>query len=96
MEKGIVHDQEVINVKLAGVGNGMQMTVSGKGSCSPVCGVNGDLLVVFEEEEHGDLIRDGNYLFIIFILSFPDAALGAAIEAPTVESKVKINIDRVI
>ncbi len=92
--EGIVYEQEVITVKIpAGVGNGMQMSVSGKGSAPRRGGVNGDLLVVIEEEEHIDLIRDGNDLIYNLYLSFPDAALGAAIEVPTIEGKVKIKID---
>jgi molecular chaperone DnaJ len=92
--EGIIKDQEVISFKIpAGVGNGMQMTVSGKGNAARRGGVNGDLLVLIEEEDHEELIRDGNDLIYNLYLSFPDAALGATIEVPTVEGKVKIKIE---
>ena len=92
--EGMIKDQEVITVKIpAGVGNGMQMSVTGKGNAARRGGVNGDLLVQIEEEEHLELIRDGNDLIFNLYLSFPDAALGATIEVPTVEGKVKIKVE---
>ena len=93
--EGIVKDQEVISVKIpAGVGNGMQMTVSGKGNAARRGGVNGDLLVLIEEEDHGELIRDGNDLIFNLYLSIPEAALGSTVEIPTVDGKVKIKIEQ--
>lgn len=92
--EGIIKDQEVVTVKIpAGVANGMQMSVSGKGNAARRGGVNGDLLILIEEEEHLDLQRDGNDLIYNLYLSFPDAALGSTIEVPTVEGKVKIKIE---
>ncbi len=92
--EGIIQDQEVISVKIpGGVANGMQMSVSGKGNAPRRGGVNGDLLVLIEEEEHQDLLRDGNDLIYNLYLSFPDAALGSTVEVPTVEGKVKIKIE---
>lgn len=92
--EGIVKGDEVITVKIpAGVGNGMQMTVSGKGNAARRGGVNGDLLILIEEEDHGELVRDGNDLIYGLYLSFPDAALGSTVEIPTVDGKVKIKIE---
>jgi molecular chaperone DnaJ len=92
--EGIISDQEVITIKIpAGVANGMQMSVSGKGNAARRGGVNGDLLVLIEEEEHNELIRDDNDLIYNLYLSFPDAALGSTVEVPTVEGKVKIKIE---
>jgi molecular chaperone DnaJ len=92
--EGIVKGEEVINVKIpAGVGNGMQMTVNGKGNAARRGGVNGDLLILIEEEDHGELVRDGNDLIYGLYLSFPDAVLGSTVEIPTVDGKVKIKID---
>lgn len=92
--EGIVKGEEVITVKIpAGVGNGMQMTVSGKGNAARRGGVNGDLLILIEEEDHGELVRDGNDLIYGLYLSFPDAALGSTVEIPTVDGKVKIKIE---
>jgi molecular chaperone DnaJ len=92
--EGIVSDQEVITIKIpAGVANGMQMSVNGKGNAARRGGVNGDLLVLIEEEEHHELIRDENDLIYNLYLSFPDAALGSTVEVPTVDGKVKIKIE---
>ncbi len=92
--EGVVRDAEVITLKIpAGVAEGMQMSVSGKGNAARRGGVNGDLLVLIEEEKHPDLIRDGNDLIYNLYISFPDAALGAPVEIPTVEGKVKIKIE---
>lgn len=92
--EGIVRDEEVLNVKIpAGVAEGMQLSVSGKGNAARRGGVNGDLLVYIEEEEHPELIRDGSDLVYNLLLSFPEAALGVPIEIPTVDSKVKIKIE---
>lgn len=93
--EGIVKQDEVISINIpAGVAEGMQMSVSGKGNAARRGGVNGDLLVIISEEAHPELIRDGNDLFYNLNISFPDAALGAAVEVPTIEGKVKIKIDQ--
>jgi molecular chaperone DnaJ len=92
--EGIVKRDEVIKINIpAGVGKGMQMTVNGKGNAPRRGGVNGDLLVVIDEEEHPDLIREGNDLIYNLFISIPDAILGAQVEIPTVENQVKIKIE---
>lgn len=92
--EGIVQKEEVIKINIpAGVGKGMQMTVSGKGNAPRRGGVNGDLLVVIDEEEHPDLIREGNDLIYNLFISIPDAVLGTNVEIPTVDNNVKIKIE---
>ncbi len=92
--EGVMRDDEVISIKIpAGVAEGMQMSVSGRGNAARRGGVNGDLLVLIEEERNPDLIRDGNDLIYNLYLSFPEATLGAPVEIPTVDGKVKIKID---
>jgi molecular chaperone DnaJ len=92
--EGILQKEEVIKINIpAGVGKGMQMTVSGKGNAPRRGGVNGDLLVVIDEEEHPELIREGNDLIYNLFVSIPDAVLGTYVEVPTVENNVKIKID---
>ncbi|MDY0200916.1 MAG: molecular chaperone DnaJ [Tenuifilaceae bacterium] len=92
--EGVVRDAEVITIKIpAGVAEGMQMSVSGKGNAARRGGINGDLLVLIEEEKDPNLTRDGNDLIYSLYLSFPDASLGAAVEIPTVDGKVKIKIE---
>lgn len=91
---GVTRAEEVISINIpAGVGEGMQLSVGGKGNAAPRGGINGDLLVVIEEEEHLELKRDGSNLFYDAYVSFVDAALGTSIEIPTVDAKVKIKID---
>jgi molecular chaperone DnaJ len=92
--EGIVQKEEIIKINIpAGVGKGMQMTVGGKGNSPRRGGVNGDLLVVIDEEEHPDLIREGNDLIFNLFISIPDAVLGTHVEVPTVDNNVKIRIE---
>ena len=92
--EGIVQKEEIIKINIpAGVGKGMQMNVGGKGNAPRRGGVNGDLLVVIDEEEHPDLIREGNDLIYNLFISIPDAVLGTHVEVPTVDANVKIKIE---
>lgn len=92
--EGVVRDSEVITINIpAGVAEGMQLSVSGKGNAARRGGVPGDLLVIIEEEKHPELIRDGNDLIYNLNVSIPDAILGAPIEIPTIDGKVKIKIE---
>jgi molecular chaperone DnaJ len=92
--EGIVKETEVVTLNIpAGVAEGMQMSVTGKGNAARRGGINGDLLVVIEEEAHPELMRDGNDLLYYLYLSFPEAALGMTAEVPTVEGKVKIKVE---
>ena len=92
--EGIVKDTEVVKLNIpAGVAEGMQMSVTGKGNAARRGGINGDLLVLIEEEKHPDLVRDGNDLILYLYLSFPDAALGVPVEIPTIDGKVKIKVE---
>ena len=91
--EGIVREDEVITINIpAGVAEGMQLSVSGKGNAARRGGVNGDLLVLVEEEAHPELIRDENDLIYNLLLTVPMATLGGSVEVPTVEGKVKVTI----
>src|ERR1035437_3023241 len=91
--EGVVREDEVITINIpAGVMEGMQLSVSGKGNAASRGGVNGDLLVLVEEEAHPELIRDENDLIYNLLLTVPMATLGGSIEVPTVEGKVKVTI----
>lgn len=91
---GIVKDSEVITINIpAGVGEGMQMSMSGKGNAAARGGIPGDLIILIEEIKHEHLIRDGNNLLYDHYISFPEAALGTTIEVPTLEGKARIKID---
>lgn len=92
--EGIVYGEDVVSVQIpAGVAEGMQLSMSGKGNAGKHNGVPGDLLILVEEEQHPDLIRDENDLIYNLLLSFPTAALGGAVEIPTIDNKVKVKIE---
>ncbi len=92
--EGVVRDEEVISIRIpAGVGEGMQLNVAGKGNAGRRGGVNGDLFVVIQEEEHQELVRDGNNLIYNLFVTFPEITLGTTKEIPTVDSRVKVKID---
>ncbi|HNQ13293.1 MAG TPA: molecular chaperone DnaJ [Bacteroidia bacterium] len=91
---GIAFGEEAISIQIpAGVGDGMQLNVSGKGNAAERGGINGDLIVVIEEETHKDLTREGNNLLFELYLNFADAVLGTSVEIPTVDGKAKIKIE---
>ncbi len=92
--EGITYGEEVVSVNIPkGVAEGMQLSMSGKGNAGKHNGVPGDLLILVEEEPHPELIRDDNDLIYNLLLSIPTAALGGAIEIPTIDSKVKVKIE---
>ena len=91
---GVQRGEETISIKIpAGVGEGMQLTMSGKGNSAERGGIPGDLLIVIEEEKHPFLQRDGNNLLFDLYVNFIDAVLGSSIEIPTLDGKAKIKID---
>lgn len=91
---GVVRGEEVISVNIpAGVAEGMQLSMNGKGNAGPRGGVPGDLLILIEEQEHAELKRDGHNLIYHAFISFPDAALGTQVEIPTIDGKVKIKVE---
>lgn len=92
--EGIVREDEVISIRIpAGVAEGMQLSMSGKGNAARRGGVNGDLLILVEEEKHPELIRDENDLIYNLLLSFPQAAMGSTVDIPTVDGKAKVKIE---
>ncbi len=92
--QGLKRQEEVIEIDIpAGVEEGMQLSVRGKGNAGPFNGVSGDLIVVIEEIDHEELKRDGENLHYNAFVNFVDAVLGASIEVPTISGKVKIKVD---
>lgn len=92
--QGLKRQEEVIEIEIpAGVEEGMQLSVTGKGNAGPFNGVPGDLIVLIEETEHPDLKRDGENLHYEAFVNFVDAVIGESIEIPTVSGKVKIKVD---
>ncbi len=91
--EGRVMGEETIEVEIpAGVEEGMQLSLSGKGNAGVRGGTPGDLLIVIEELPHEQLERDGMNVIYELYLNFADAALGTSVEVPTLEGKVRIKI----
>ncbi len=92
--QGMLVKEETVSIKIpAGVVDGMQLKVTGKGNEAPGNGVSGDLLVAIEEETHATLQREGDNLHYDLYVSLPDAVLGTSKEIDTVTGKVRIKID---
>ncbi len=90
---GMKREEDVISVKIpAGVTDGMQLSMSGKGN-EVAGGIPGDLLIVIEEHVDDTLKRDGNNVVYDLHVSFIDAVLGASLEVPTINGRVKIKIE---
>ena len=91
---GLVRQRETIKVKIpAGVEAGMQMTVQGEGHAAKNNGINGDLLVVIEEQEHPDFRREGSNLLYTKVISVVDAMLGCEVDIPCLDGKQKIKVE---
>jgi molecular chaperone DnaJ len=90
---GIVRQEEVVEITIpAGVSDGMNLQLKGKGNAAKKGGVNGDLIVVIEEIKDPELIRDGNDLIYNLMLDIPTAALGGSVEIPTVSGRARVKI----
>ena len=91
---GMVRKEETIKIKIpAGVEEGNYMTMGGQGNQN-LSGVSGDLVVVFEEEDHQYFVRDGENVILELHISFPVAVLGGKIEIPTLDGKVGLKIPK--
>ena len=92
--QGLKVTEETVSIKIpAGVVDGMQLKVSGKGNEAPGNGISGDLIVVIEEEVHDKLQREGDNLHYDLYVSYPDAVLGTSKEIDTVTGKVRIKVE---
>ena len=91
---GIVKSDEILTINIpAGVQDGMQLAMQGKGNAGPRGGIAGDLIVLIEELEHDTFERQDANLYYNAFITYADAALGASVEIPTLNGKVKIKID---
>ena len=90
---GRIYDEELIEIDIpAGVSEGMQLSMSGKGNVGPKGGPAGDLLISIEEIHHEHFSRDGQNIMHELYVNFADAALGTSIEVPTLDGKERIKI----
>ncbi len=91
--EGRVYNEEMVSIDIpAGVQEGMQLSLSGKGNAGERGGAPGDLIILVEEEAHKDLHRDGLNVAYELHVSFPDAAFGTNVEVPTIDGRAKIRI----
>ena len=91
--EGRTLEDETIDIDIpAGVEDGMQLTMRGRGNAGIKGGPAGDLLIAIEVKPHADLKRDGNNLIFELYLGFPDAAIGCSVDVPTLGGPVKIKI----
>jgi molecular chaperone DnaJ len=90
---GVVKGEEVITMKIpAGVEDGMQLSMSGKGNAGARGGIPGDLIIVVEELENEHFERDGKTLIHNVFVSISEAALGSSLDIPTIDGKARIKI----
>jgi len=91
--EGRVYGEEMVSVDIpAGVQEGMQLSLSGKGNAGERGGAPGDLIILVEEEAHKELQRDGLNVAFELHITFPDAAFGTNVEVPTIDGRAKIKI----
>ena len=91
--EGRVYGEEQVTVDIpAGVQEGMQLSLSGKGNAGERGGAPGDLIVLIEEEAHKELQRDGLNVAFDLHISFIDAVFGTQVEVPTIDGRAKIKI----
>lgn len=92
--EGVLREDEIITINIpAGVADGMQLSMSGKGNAARQGGISGDLIILVEEEAHPELFRDGNDVVYNLLLSVYTAAVGGSVVIPTIDGKVKVTID---
>lgn len=91
---GLVRRKETVKVRIpAGVEDGMQLTLRGEGHAAPQGGVNGDLLVIVEEQPHAQLKRDGVNLFYTRVISVADAMLGCEVQIPCLDGPQRLKLE---
>lgn len=91
--EGRVYGEETISIDIpAGVQDGMQLSMSGKGNAGERGGASGDLIIMIEEEQHESLHRDGLNVSFDLYITIPDAIFGTNVEVPTIDGRAKIKI----
>lgn len=90
---GSVRLQHKVSVSVpAGIDDGQTISLRGQGNAGLNGGPAGDLLITVLVQPHARFERDGASILLEQEVSFSQAALGAEIEVPTLDGKVKLNI----
>jgi molecular chaperone DnaJ len=91
--EGRVYAEETVSIDIpAGVQEGMQLNISGRGNAGERGGSAGDLIILIEEEAHKELQREGLNVAYELHISFTDAVFGTQVEVPTIDGRAKIKI----
>jgi len=91
--EGRVYSEETVTIDIpAGVQEGMQLNISGRGNSGERGGSAGDLIILIEEEQDKELQREGLNVVYDLHISFTDAAFGTQLEVPTIDGRAKIKI----
>src|SRR5436190_3623323 len=91
--EGRVYAEETVTIDIpAGVQEGMQLNINGKGNAGERGGMPGDLVILIEEESHKELHREGLNVAYELHLSFTDAVFGTQTEVSTIDGRAKIKI----
>ena len=91
---GRVQGETTIKVTIpAGVTDGNYIPLRGEGNVGKRGGPAGDIIVLIEEEPHSIFTRNGNDVILDLLVSYPEAALGADVEVPTLTGRAKLRVD---
>ena len=91
--EGRVYGEETISIDIpAGVSEGVQLSMGGKGNAGERNGSPGDLIIQIEELPDPELKRVANDVVFDLHLNFVDAAIGTVVEVPTIDGKAKIKV----
>ena len=93
--QGLIAKEETVSINIpAGVTEGVQLKVGGKGNEAPgKNSISGDLLVLIEEIQHETLKREGTNVHFDLYINLSEAVLGVSKEVQTLTGKVKIKIE---
>jgi len=90
---GRVFGEETIEVDIpAGVHEGIQLSMAGKGNAGAKGGGPGDLVITIEETPHEEFTREGNNIHYELFLNIADATLGTKAEVPTLDTRARITV----
>jgi molecular chaperone DnaJ len=92
--EGRTQGESTISVKIpAGVSEGNYITLRGEGNAGRRGGPAGDIMVVIHEEPHEVFTRNGDDVVLDLLVSFPEAALGAEVEVPTLTGRARLKVE---
>lgn len=91
--EGVERKEQTVSINIpAGVADGMTIRVNGKGNAARRGGTSGDLLVVVEEIQHPELIREDSDVIYNLMLDVVTATLGGSVEVPTISGRARVKI----